>query len=46
VLDKHGGVAVLERGTCFGGGALQSYLINSNTPGVGFLNCLDDYKPK
>jgi hypothetical protein len=44
VLDKHGGVAILEKGTSFGGGALQHYLINSNTSGEGFLYCLDDVK--
>jgi len=46
VLDKHGGLAILEAGTTLGGGALQHYLINSNTSAEGFLYCLDDLKSK
>lgn len=46
VVDKHGGIAILEKGTSFGGGALQNYLINSNTSAEGFLYCLDDVKSK
>jgi len=34
------GIAILERGTAFGGGDLQHFLINSNTSSDGFLHCL------
>ena len=34
------GVAILDEGTCFGGGMLASYGINSNTSANGFLKCI------
>ena len=32
-----GGIAILEQGTAFGGGALQHFGINSNTSANGFI---------
>ena len=36
LLTQDGGIAVLEQGTCLGGGALQHFGINSNTSANGF----------
>ena len=37
LLTKDGGVAILEQGTSFGGGALQYFGVNSNTSANGFI---------
>jgi hypothetical protein len=34
------GIAVLEEGDTFGGGAFTDYAINSNTSADGFLKCV------
>ena len=41
-----GGIAILEKGSSFGGGNLQHYLINSNTSSDGFLQCLYGHQDK
>jgi hypothetical protein len=35
------GIAVLDAGIAFGGGALQSFGINSNTSASGFIRCMN-----
>ena len=34
-----GGIAILDQGSSFGGGALASFGINSNTSANGFIKC-------
>jgi hypothetical protein len=33
------GIAIIEQGLTFGGGALQNFGINSNTSANGFIKC-------
>ena len=48
LVEKDGGLAILEQGDAFGGGALSTYGINSNTSANGILKCTytkkDTYK--
>ena len=37
LLTKDGGIAILDQGEAFGGGALQHFGINSNTSANGFI---------
>ena len=39
LVERDGGLAILEQGDCFGGGGLQYYGINSNTSANGFMKC-------
>lgn len=39
-LIQDDGLAIIDQGTCFGGGALTQYGINSNTSANGFLKCI------
>jgi hypothetical protein len=39
LVKKDGGIAILEKGTSFGGGCLQYFGINSNTSATGFMKC-------
>lgn len=34
------GIAILDQGLSFGGGALQNFGVNSNTSANGFIKCL------
>ena len=34
------GLAVLDKGSTLGGGALKTYLVNSNTNAVSFTDCM------
>ena len=39
LVNKDGGIAILDKGCSFGGGALQLFGINSNTSANGFIKC-------
>ena len=39
LVTQDGGIAILDSGTSFGGGALQHFGINSNTSANGFIKC-------
>jgi hypothetical protein len=40
LVNTGNGIAVIDEGLSFGGGALQEFGINSNTSANGFIKCL------